>query len=227
MPPQKNAEFPALPKPPEKVAKAPFNDLEADLILRSSDEVHFYVVKKILTLASPIFAEKLSTLPPPHQKSHDVLQVVPLPEPSTTLDLALRHIYPVRTPKTDTLHNASLLAEFAQNYKVEALDIAGYLTDSVERDPVGVYAIAVTNGYEGIGTEAARLCLNLPFSKLQSPYLQCATAEHISELFRYHVACGEVASALASSDRAWLSSSFPKGIFAPKGASGSTFACPS
>src|ERR1700679_855209 len=96
--------------------------MEADLILRSSDQVHFYVDKKILTLASPIFADKFNTLPPPHQRSHDVLPVVPLPEPSTTLDLALRHIYPVRTPKTDTLHNASVLAEFAQNYEVEALD---------------------------------------------------------------------------------------------------------
>jgi hypothetical protein len=154
--------------------------------------------------------------------------VVPLPEPSTTLDLALRHIYPVRTPKTDTLHNASVLAEFAQNYEVEALDtIASYLTDSIERDPVGVYAIAVTRGYKDIGTKAARLCLNLPFSKLQSPYLQCATAEHISDLFRYHVACGEVASALASFDRIWLSPLLSKGIFGIKGASGSTVDCPS
>jgi hypothetical protein len=71
MPPQ-NAKPQASRKPPEKVAEAPFNDLEADLILRSSDEVHFYVVKKILTLASPVFADKFSTLPaPPHQKSHE------------------------------------------------------------------------------------------------------------------------------------------------------------
>jgi hypothetical protein len=56
------------PKPPKKVAEAPFDDdMEADLILRSSDQVHFYVDKKILTLASPIFADKFSTLPPPHQ----------------------------------------------------------------------------------------------------------------------------------------------------------------
>ena len=115
-------------------------------ILESSDEAHFYVFKKILTLASPIFAARFSALPPPHQKFHDVriLRLVPFPDPSTIFDLALRHIYPVRTPKTDTFHNASVLAEFVRKYKVarEALDnfIAGYLTDSVERDPVGIYA---------------------------------------------------------------------------------------
>jgi BTB/POZ domain-containing protein len=222
-------------KTPEKLAEAPFNDPEVDLMLRSSDEVHFHVVKKILTLASPVFADMFSNLPPPSQKSHHEVQVVPLPEHSTILDLVLRHIYPVRNPKTDTLHNANVLAEFARNYEVEALDdfIAGYLTDSVERDPPGVYAIAITYGYKGIGTKAARLCLNLPFSGLQSPYLRCATAEHVSELYRYHVACGEAASALASSDRTWIPLSLFKGTFqvAPtgkgaRGAGGGTVACP-
>ena len=89
-------------KRPEKVADAPFDDPEPDLILLlvSSDEVYFYVVKKILTLASSILADKFSTLPPPH---YDVLPVAFLPEPSTTLDLALRHIYTMRTSKTDML----------------------------------------------------------------------------------------------------------------------------
>ncbi len=218
-------------KPPKKMAETPFNDPEADLMLRSSDEVHFHVVKKILTLASPVFADMFSNHPPPSQKSHHEDQVVPLPEHSTILDLTLRHIYPMRNPKTvtGTLHNANVLAEFGRNYKVEALDnfIAGYLTDSVERDPPGVYAIAVIYGYKDIGTRAARLCLNLPFSGLQSLYLRYATAEHISELYRYHVACGEAASAFVSSDRTWISSSLSKGFLAPKGAGGGTVACPS
>ena len=61
------------------------------------------------------------------------------------------------------------------------------------------YAIATAYGYDDIGADAARSCLNLPFSDLQSSYIRYATAEHISELFRYHAACGQVASALASS----------------------------
>ena len=133
--------------------------------------------------------------------------MVPLSEDSTALDVALRHVYPVRPPKaTDALHYAIILAEFARKYQVEALDIfiTGYLTDSVERDPVGVYAIAVTYEYHDMGAIAARSCLNLPFSGLESSYLRCITAEHISELHRYHVACGEAAAAVASSDRTWF-----------------------
>ena len=193
----------------EKLAPAPFDDEHADLIVQSSDKVHFRVFKLVLSLASPIFADTFNIPLPPSEKPDEV-QVVPLSEDSTALEVALRHIYPVRTttPKADKLHHASILGEFARKYQVESLDrfIPGYLTDSIERDPVGVFAIAVSNGYSDIGANAARACLNLPFSRLQSPYLRCATAEHISELLRYHVACGEAASAFASSDRTWFSS---------------------
>ena len=44
--------------------------------------------------------------------------------------------------------------------------------------------------------------------------MRCATAEHVSELLRYHVACGEATSALASSNRTWFSSLFKNGIIA-------------
>ena len=202
------------PEPSEqlKLAGAPFNNAQADLILRSSDEVpvHFRVFKLILSLASPVFADMFNiALPPPSETPHDEIQVVPLSEHSTALDIALRHIYPVkRMPQTDTLRCASILAEFSRKYQVEALyqSIIGYLRDSIKHDPVGVYSIAAAYGYDDIGADAARLCLTLPFSALRTPYIRYATAEHISELFNYHVACGQVASALASSDQSWFSS---------------------
>ena len=128
----------------QKCCRAPYNDLEADLVLESSDEVHFYFIKK-----TPYSRRRRSSLPgsaPSRLHIKNLMasesfphwQLAPFFEPSTILDLALRHmhIYPVRTSKTDTLHNASILAEFARIYKAEALDnvIAGYLTGSVERN---------------------------------------------------------------------------------------------
>ena len=216
--------------PPENLAGAPFDDARADLILQSSDKMDFRVFKIILSLASPIFTDMFNIpLPPSENPDADEVQVVSLSEHSTALDVALRHIYPVRTPEGDTLYFASILAEFARKYQVEALDkvIIGYLTVSVERDPVGVYAIAVTYGYNGIGANAARSCLNLPFSDLQSPYVRCATAEHISELLRYHIACGKATSALASSDRTWFLSlsHWRTGTFVPHGGGIACQAC--
>ena len=214
------------PIPPENLAPAPFDDARADLILQSSDKVHFRVFKIILSLASSIFDDMFSIPSPP---IHDKVQVVPLSEHSTALDVALRHIYPVRTPTAEgnTLHYASILAEFARKYQVEALDkfITDYLVESAERDPMGVYAIAATYGYNSIGANAAKSCLKLPFADLQSSYLQCATAEQILELLRYHVACGEAASVLASSNRTWFSSLSRNGIFAPKHGSSEWSTC--
>ena len=192
--------------PPEMSTEAPFDDPQADLILQSSDGVHFRVFKLILSLASPVIVDMFSIPLPSSQKPHDEDHVVHLTEHSTALDVVLRHIYPARLPNGDKLLYANNLAEFARKYKVESLDrfIMGYLTDSVERDPVGVYAVAVTYGYHDIGAIAARSCLNLPFFGLESPYLRCITAEHLSELHRYHVACGKAASAVAASDRTWF-----------------------
>ena len=198
-------------QPTEQLADAPFDDAQADLILRSSDEVpvNFRVFKKILSPASPVFADMFNIPSPPSTKPHDDVQVVPLSEHSTALDIALRHIYPVQRtppPNADNLHYARILAEFARKYQVGQLDqfCMGYLAGSIECDPVGVYAIAVTHGYDDIGRKAAQSCLNVPFYDLRSPYLPYATAEHISELLRYHVACGDAASSVASSDRSWI-----------------------
>jgi hypothetical protein len=206
---------------PEKLAEAPFDDAQADIVLQSSDKVHFRVFRIILSLASPIFSDMFNIPSPPSQKPLDEVHVVHLSEHSTALDVALRHIYPVGPPlKADSLHYASILAEFARKFEVDALykPITAYLRDSVESDPVGVYAIAATYGYKDIGAIAARSCLNLPFSGLQSPYMRCATAENIAELVRYHVACGEAASGLASSDRTWFLSLSKNKIFARSGA---------
>jgi hypothetical protein len=99
--------------------------------------VHFRIFHNILSLASPIYNNMFSIPLPPSQKPDEV-QVVRLSEDSGALDVALRHIYPVRPPKVvDTLHFAGILAEFARKYQVETLDnfIIGYLTDSIKSDP--------------------------------------------------------------------------------------------
>ncbi|KAI0255775.1 hypothetical protein BJV78DRAFT_572608 [Lactifluus subvellereus] len=183
-----------------KTASAPFNDTGADLILRTSDNVNFRVFKIILSLASPVFADMIKT-------SHPAI-VVTISEDSKALDLVLRHLYPVKSPTSTgvELHDACILAEFARKYRVEGLDfvISRYVTDAIETDPVGAYAIAVTYGHKGIGARAARSTLKLPVSRLQSPHLQFTTAELYEALIQYHTACGAAASDVAS-ERGWFS----------------------
>ncbi|KAI9508194.1 hypothetical protein F5148DRAFT_1198861 [Russula earlei] len=190
-------------------AQAPFDDARADLILQSSDGVHFRVFKVILSLASPIFAD-MFRIPSPTDASlnhGDEGPVVRLSECSGDLDFSLRHLYPIRTPNAVPLRNVGVLAEFARKYRINALTkhITRYLADNIEFDPVGVYAIAVTYEFKDIWAKAARTCLDLPFSRLQSPLLHYIAVEFHVELLRYHAACGEAASG-AASERNWFSS---------------------
>jgi hypothetical protein len=83
-------------------AGAPFDDAWADLILRSSDGVPFRVFKIILSLASPIFTDMFSIPPPVSQQSDDQIPMVDLSEHSKVLDVALCHIYPIRSPDNHT-----------------------------------------------------------------------------------------------------------------------------
>ncbi|KAH9989870.1 hypothetical protein BJV77DRAFT_963721 [Russula vinacea] len=214
MPPSK----PKVSSSPEKLAEAPFDNALTDLVLQSSDKVNFHVFKTsfLLPLRSSLTC---STSPRLHPKNPTMKSMWFL-SPSIRQPLKLLYVIFIRCePQPLRRRSYTMRAsspEFARKYQVEALDrfITGYLMDSIERDPVGVYAIAVTYGYNDIGTNAAQSCLTLPFSNLQSLFLRYATVEHVMELIRYHVACGEAASALAS-DRTWFSSLTHGGTFIP------------
>jgi hypothetical protein len=150
----------------------------ADLISRSKDEkpVLFRVYKSILALASPVFADMFSL---PSQGPPGETQVVDLLENSDTLDLSLRHIYPMRSPAVSELRQVHLLAEFARKYQVDVLgqDIERYLTDVIGRDPVGVLAVATTYKYRAVREQAIRSSLSFDFSDLKSSCLKYAPAE--------------------------------------------------
>ncbi|KAH9975848.1 hypothetical protein BGW80DRAFT_66589 [Lactifluus volemus] len=189
---------------------APFNDTRADCILRSSDGVDFRTFKIILSLASPIFADMLNNPGPQSvsEQDYDGLQVVTVSEDSKVLNLCLRHLYPLPfTTVLVKLQDASILADFASKYEVKTLEsmVVRYLTDAIEDDPVGVYAIAVTSKRKDIAAKAAQSSLKLPFSCLRSPQPQCVTTEIYKELIVYHAACGDAASAVTSG-RKWFPS---------------------
>jgi len=180
------------------LAQEPFDDAQADFVLRSSDNVpvDFRVSKVILSVASTMFADMFDIA---SKEPGDDTPMVTVSENSEALDLFLRHIYPVRSPKVTHIRQMEKLAKFAHKYRVEALEevVERHLVNTIPSDPVGIYVIAVTYGYKDIGKAAARASLNISFSELSPQDLQYAPAE--LELLRYHVACGEAASAVASS----------------------------
>jgi hypothetical protein len=192
---------------PPKLANAPFDDSRADLVLRSSDGVNFRVFKSILSLASPIFADMFSLpSPPASQNSSEDPPVTLLPEDAETLDMALRHCYPVPSPEVVTLRDARILLEFTRKYQVDVIKhpLTRFLTDTIERDPVGIYALASAYDCQDIALKALKSSLMVPIYDLHSPELRYSmTREQYDALIYYHISCGRVASAV-SMRRRWI-----------------------
>jgi hypothetical protein len=97
--------------------------------------------------------------------------VVLLPEDAETLDLALRHCYPIRSPEMVKQRDARILLEFARKYQVDLIEpaLTRFLTDTIERDPVGVYALAAAYECHDIAEQGTAVILKVPMYQLQSP----------------------------------------------------------
>src|SRR6266853_2118556 len=122
--------------PQETLAKAPFNDPRADMILQSSDGVLFRVFKIMLSFASPDFSDMFS-IPPPSSKNVDLeeeIQTILLSENTDALDLCLRAFFSLQSREFAPLRDASILADFAHKCQVDALEksVSEYLTYNIK-----------------------------------------------------------------------------------------------
>lgn len=137
------------------IAKYPFDDPAADVILRTADDFDFYVFKAVLRLSSPFFRDMFSlTQPPASTESNcsavDSTPVISITEKSTTIDFLLRLCYPTRNPPISDLSLLENVLEAAEKYQIEE---AIHLTrDSVRKfvasHALDVYAISCRFGYE-------------------------------------------------------------------------------
>ena len=121
-----------------------FVDEDADLILRSTDSKEFRAHRCILSIASPIFRDMFA-FPQPLDLAHE-LPRVDLPETATTLDILLRYIYPIPSPKIEDFVTLCNVLASAEKYGAEGV-ISRLRTILIsphflDLDPLRVYAIA-------------------------------------------------------------------------------------
>ena len=121
-----------------------FDAEDADLILRAADCKEFRVHRCILSVASPVFHD-MFVFPQPHDPTHQ-LPHVDLPETATILDILLRYIYPIPSPKIEDFATLSNLLVSAEKYGAEGvisrLRIILASSHFLDTDPLRVYAIA-------------------------------------------------------------------------------------
>ncbi|KAM6491644.1 hypothetical protein JOM56_012888 [Amanita muscaria] len=177
---------------------------KADVILRSSDLVDFFVLKPILSLASSVF-DHMFSIPQGSNEAESTnemkneLPVVDLAEDSTTLYNILLLLYPLKEP-ADTLEVYLRLAEAAKKYAMdETLQKLKGLVMSCRmmvEEPLATFAVAMHFGWVEVMREAALNSLAIPLRDLvsdgQSKYLHFVSLADYRDLLSWRFACQDV-----------------------------------
>lgn len=198
-------------------ANAPFDRVDADVILLSSDNVEFWVFKSILLLVSPVFESMFgadgSKTSRSDTSSAPTFQV---PESSTTLDTLLRLIYPTTTPTLQSYDDAKAFLEAIAKYKVTDLILkrAKHMVSAkyMEKHFMSIYALSGRYRWKDLALAAARESLRLDILHDTVPYVQEMeeiTAASYHRLLLYHRACGTAAHK-ADSNQDWFPSPYKK-----------------
>ena len=195
-------------------AAAPFDHSQADIILRSSDNIDFRVFKLFLSLASPFF-ETLFNIPQPahenaDQEVKDGLAVIPVTEDSKTLDALLRFCYPCTLaddPDLEALKDAVDVLEAARKYSLDVIEKKARKAivhpKILEAESLRCFVIAHRGRLREETLLAARYTLTQPLIPSWFQEIELLTAADLLSLLTYHKKCGDAVYAL-SLDLLWI-----------------------
>ncbi|VDB95807.1 unnamed protein product [Peniophora sp. CBMAI 1063] len=174
-------------------ADALFNAPDADLVLRSSDNVEFAVQRSIVRLISTVFDDTLSLPQGPDADATSVQMF----EDSSTLRLLLQACYPrsvCNEPDLKNILDIKRAAALAQKYDIAFLHekVTKALCDYCDVSPALAYAVSWRFSYDGPLRVAARRSLDIrDFFKTLVDSEDAIEFEEITStafvhLYRYH-----------------------------------------
>lgn len=188
-------------------ASSPFDHPDADVIIRSSDNIDFRVFKLFLSFASPVFKD-MFTLPQVTEgnnldETKDGLPIVQVTEDGETLKNLFLLCYPVDGPVLDKLGDVLMLLEAASKYSIERAQKRAqeWLIASrfMERHAMLVFSVACRYGLEKEARLAAKATLYHPICKPSyGKELNFMTAGQLYQLIQYHWRCVEAMKNVAT-----------------------------
>ena len=191
-------------------AAFPFDHPQADVILRSSDNIDFRVFKLFLSLASPVF-ETMFGLPQPaegadlDEETRDGLPVVSVSEDSKTLDALLRFCYPstlAEDPSLDGFTFATEILEAAKKYSLDAIERivckALFNPRILEVDSLPCFVVARRADLHEQCALAAKYSLREPLIPARFEGIQFISSTDLLALLTYHKNCTNAVLALQS-----------------------------
>lgn len=200
------------------VGPSPFDDPDADIIIRTFDNVEFATYKVLLSLASPGFKSAFR-LPQPKNAEHSSnfpdAHVINVAEDSETMERILRFCYPcpIEDPILETLEVVVMMIEATRRFEMQEVQsrVLKQLISPrfVEREPLRVFAIACHSELEEEARVAAKHTLRFSVESLigtSVPELNGISAPTYHKLLGYHQKCRPLAAAVASREAAekWM-----------------------
>ncbi|KAK7687865.1 hypothetical protein QCA50_009084 [Cerrena zonata] len=185
------------------VAGAPFDDPEADIILRSGGDstVDFRTFKRYLMTASPVFKGMISLPTHPPNNSPPEITVVQMQEGERDLVSLLLFCHPGTLPDLPTtLNELYRLGRIADKYMLEsAITLLKTLSRPIlTKEPVGGYLLARKLQWKEEAEFAARLSLAWSIDRIISwnnhPILYEVPVTSFQDLLSYHRACSNMIS---------------------------------
>ncbi|KAJ8688696.1 Cytoplasmic and mitochondrial histidine tRNA synthetase [Pleurotus ostreatus] len=204
-------------KPATTTAKAlkPFDDEDADIILRSSDGVDFYVYKLILTLASPIFRDMFLLPDSASNAREGDKALVDMHENSDVLDTLLRLCYPTTVPKVLAKKLFYDVISAATKFQMQLYEkiVSLYVDEAVlGESPLEFYILAQRFGLRELARDSARKCLGLSLDAIitqGAANLELISGRDYNRILRYHRRCSEGCLLLFRCGFSWLPKESP------------------
>ena len=167
---------------------------DANIIVRSSDQVNFRIHKSVLAMSSTFFENLLSLPQPPDEELIDGLPVVQLSEDASVLSNLISLLYLTRRRvKPGSYEMVFALLAACQKYDMESIQLD--IRDDVERgtflapdkaQAFNAYALASSHGLVPEMEHAARLTLGQPMTfESLGDGLRLFKGHALCELVRY------------------------------------------
>ncbi|KAH9017243.1 hypothetical protein EDB85DRAFT_2096539 [Lactarius pseudohatsudake] len=148
-----------------------FDIPDANIVVRSSDQVNFPVHKSVLAMSSPFFKDLLSLPQPPDDELVDGLPVIQLSEDAGLLNSLISLLYPISPAIPDSYEKVFALLAACQKYDMESVQSniragikLGTFPAPVEAEAFRACVIAGSMGLAPELENAARLTLGLPMT---------------------------------------------------------------
>ncbi|PBK76267.1 hypothetical protein ARMSODRAFT_948055 [Armillaria solidipes] len=187
---------------PITTADVPFNDPadSVDLVIRTADNVDFFVLSVLLSLHSPSSFFRHALQNGQHTEERNGFPVLEVKEDSDTFRNILLICYPTHVaPKFVSAGQIQkvgvALDKYCMDRAMERFVQAVLASSMISEQPFRVFALAVANGWKELGEAAARNTLAMPLNQAISDVeeLKMITGRHLYRLQDYHTRCGKVA----------------------------------